>query len=258
MDLKKLIRDNLIVWNIFKIIVYLLILAFIILYFTGLGLLTKAMFTVENCGCTQTNASGELPVVVCSGTTCVTVNPGIPFSTSIIPIGDKKKLNLSSTEVNLSKISIIVTLIVMIPLIIIGIIGQITSFGENIWFNIFIIILILLAIAYLTSLGIIIAQVFTLGNCGCDITVSAQSGTSSYIKNIKNNSVEGFDPTTTQTPTHTIIPGSPATVITIPAGSTPSLEKYNSDAAIGYSKFGLLLTWIIYIVLPSIVIYKNT
>lgn len=257
MNLKKLITDNLSVWNIFKIIVYLLILAFIILYFTGLGLLTKAMFTVENCGCTQTNASGELPVVVCSGTTCVTVNPGIPFSTSIIPIGDKKKLNLSSTEVNLSKMSIIVTLIVMIPLIISVISGQIIILN-NIWFGMFIIILILLAIAYLTSLGIIIAQVFTLGNCGCDITVSAQSGTSSYFKNIKNNSVEGFDPTTTQTPTHTIIPGSPATVITIPAGSTPSLEKYNSDVAIGYSKFGLLLTWIIYIVFTSIVIYKNT
>ena len=246
---------------VFKIILSICVLGFIILYYTGLGLLTNAMFNITGCGCTETSASGELPIVVCSGTTCATINPGIPFSTSITPIGDKQKLILNSSDVVVSKISICVTWTIMIILLII--ISSSIYTGHYAIKIVLVIIILVITIFYFTALGILTRQIFSLGDCGCEDVVSAQPGTSSYFKNIINNNVERFDsikkkPISTQAPTpaHTIIPGTPATVITTPADRTYSLDNYNNSAAIGYSKFGLIFTWIINIILIIYIIFN--
>ena len=214
---------------VLKIVLFLCVLGFIILYYTGLGVLTNAMFNNMNnnnadCGCTETNASGQL-----------------------ILIGDNRKLNLKSSEVVISKISICVTWVIMILLLMVL---NHNYFFENKKYIVSIIILVI-TIFYFASLGILTTQIFTLGNCSCkDVIKNAKLDTSSNLKNIINNSVEigasikkhNSIPTQESTPA--------ATVITIPADISYSIENYNNIVAIRYSTgFGLFFTWFINIIL---------
>jgi hypothetical protein len=208
---------------------------FIILYFTGLGFATTAMFNVSPCGCTETTASGVSPLIVSSGANAAVLELGTPLVTVITPKDDdKKKLNISSIELGISKMSIIVTWLIMLAMIIFGIFFTL---------NYLIIAIVVVAIPYLAALGILSTQIFTLGSCGCNITIDAQSGTAQY----------SASPVTPP-----ILTGTPATVVTIPEGSTYSLDKdYAKDSMIGFSKFGLIFTWIIYlIILIGLIINK--
>lgn len=225
---------------VLKIILFLCVLGFIILYYTGLGVLTNAMFNnmIHNnadCGCTETNASGQL-----------------------ILIGDNRKLNLKSSEVVISKISICVTWIIMI--LVLMVLNNHFFFEKKKY--IVSIIILVITIFYFASLGILTTQFFTLGNCSCkDVIKNAKLDTSSNLKNIINNSVEiGASITKhNSTPTQESTPA--ATVITIPADISYSIENYNNIVAIRYSTgFGLFFTWfinIILIIFISISVIRN-
>ena len=232
--------------DLVNIVFYILVLGLItlfILYITGLGLLTTAMFNIMPCGCTQTNVSGGIAALIkSSGTNSVVVKPEIPLVTSIIPISDKKKLNLSSIEVGISKMSIIVTWLIMSAIIIFGIVFTWASVIGPV-------IIVIVALAYLPALGILSTQIFSLGNCGCNIVVSTQLGTAAGFANIKNERFVDISPLPSLTLSAPVLAGSPATVVTIPAGSTYSIEQHDSESAIGYSKFGLIFTWIIYLII---------
>ena len=208
---------------------------FFILYFTGLGFATTAMFNISPCGCTETTASGVSPLIVSSGANAAVLELGTPLITVITPKdGDKKKLNISSIELGISKMSIIVTWLIMFAMIIFGIFFTL---------NYLIIVIVVVAIPYLAALGILSTQIFSLGNCDCNITIDVQAGTASY----------SASPAAVP-----ILTGTPATVVTIPAESTYSLDKdYAKDSMIGFSKFGLIFTWIIYlIILIGLIINK--
>ena len=96
------------------ILLILILIVVIILYFTGLGLLTNGMFNLSDCGCIQVDiipGTGiqSLTKSITSGDQTVSgsINE-IPLQTTITPLPNDYKINLNSTEVGISQMSVVV------------------------------------------------------------------------------------------------------------------------------------------------------
>lgn len=128
------------------------LIAIIILYFVGLGLLSKAMFNLENCGCTTTTIKN-------AGQEAVAGHFAIPVVTLTTPIDLGDKINLNSTEVDICKMTIVLTWIFAIALLP-------ALFPASVVFYPSLPLLIL----YYVGLGYLTKAIFGLGNCGCTVT----------------------------------------------------------------------------------------
>ena len=228
------------------ILLILILIVVIILYFTGLGLLTNGMFNLSDCGCIQVDiipGTGiqSLTKSITSGDQTVSgsINE-IPLQTTITPLPNDYKINLNSTEVGISQMSVVVNWFINLCIFVIFVYYSmdklIESDTENlleIKFIVYVIIFIVY-IFYFVGLGFLTKAIFNLGDCGCSIVSNIRLGTqggSAFINNQKEIS----------------IPLTPATISTIKT-SNYKIKNLNSTQ-INFAKMALILNWSIIIII---------
>jgi hypothetical protein len=200
-------------------ILVLCLIAIIILYFVGLGLLSKAMFTLENCGCTTTNIVNE-------GQEAVAGNFAAPVITSITPVDAGDKINLNSTEVNICKMTIVLTWIFAILLLPALFPAAVVFFPS-----------LPLLILYYVGLGYLTKAIFGLGDCGCTITnilSPANAGASVVLGGAPPQSAP-------------LVAAHPV-VTSITQLSSYRINNF-STAELGITKMTVILTWFVVIAL---------
>lgn len=213
------------------------LLTIVILYFTGLGFLSRALFNLEDCGCVQTKVlQGEKPVIISSGSEYVS-SKGKPLITSITPVRLDNKIDLNSAEHGISKMSLVLTwmisLVVLVAMIIINH-KHITKF-----YGIVTIIIGIFALIYYIGLGYLTNAIFDVGDCGCDIVSKIELGTGSgSLAENPNISIES----------------TPAKILTRKK-SNIRLKDFNIHK-LNISKMVIIFIWIMWIVIIPYLIWK--
>ena len=245
-----------------SMLVSLILIVVIILYFTGLGLLTNGMFNLSDCGCIQVDivpGTGiqSLTKSITSGDQTVSgsINE-IPLQTTITPLPNDYKINLSSTEVGISKMSVVLNWIISLSIFIIffiyGMKILIKYSDEDkddytiltICFIVYLIIVILY-IFYFVGLGYLTKAIFNLGDCGCSIVSNIKLGTQGGSAFINNQKKE------------ISLSSTPATISTIKT-SNYKIKNLNSDQ-IKFAKMTLILNWsiIVLFIIISLMTYLS-
>ena len=228
--------------NNIMMLLILIVVVVIILYFTGLGLLTNGIFNLSDCGCIQVDiipGTGiqSLTKSITSGDQTVSgsINE-IPLQTTITPLPNDYKINLNSTEVGISQMSVVVNWIINFCIFVIfsingmKILINIDNNDENILIIGFIVyvIIFIVYIFYFVGLIFLSKAIFSLGDCGCSIVSNIRLGTQGVTAFINNQKVIS-------------IPLTPATISTIKT-SNYRIKNMNSTQ-INFAKMALILNW---------------
>ena len=173
---------------IFTVIIVGLLIALLILYFVGLGFITKTIFNLKDCGCKTTT-------IIDPGQESIQGNFGKPVITYNTPIDLGQRIDLNSIEIGICKMSIILTWFISLTVIIMSSTAIAVNLGSySLIATVLIIgIILILAIVYLVGLGYLSKAFFELGDCGCTVTnilAPANAGASIVLNSPTQQSVQ--------------------------------------------------------------------
>jgi hypothetical protein len=209
---------------IFTVIIVGLLIALLILYFVGLGFITKTIFNLKDCGCTTTT-------IIDPGQEAIQGNFGKPVITANTPIDLGQRIDLNSTEVGISKMSIILTWFISLTVIIMSSTAIAVKLDSYSW--IVILIIVIFAIVYFVGLGYLSKAFFKLGDCGCTVTnilAPANAGASIVLNSPTQQSIQ--------------IAATHPAITSITQLSSYRINSFSTDQ-INLCRMAVVLTWIL-------------
>lgn len=207
-----------------SMLVILIFIVVIILYFTGLGFITKSIFNLKDCGCKTTT-------IIDPGQESIQGNFGKPVITSTTPIDLGQRIDLNSTEVGICKMSIILTWFISLTVIIMSSTVIAVKLGSYSWIGV--LIIVIFAIVYFVGLGYLSKAFFKLGNCGCTVTnilAPANAGASIVLNSPTQQSVQ--------------IAATHPAITSITQLSSYRINSFSTDQ-INLCKMAVVVTWIL-------------
>ena len=219
---------------IFTVIIVGLLIALLILYFVGLGFITKSIFNLKDCGCKTTT-------IIDPGQESIQGNFGKPVITSNTPIDLGQRIDLNSIEVGICKMSIILTWFISLTVIIMSSTAIAVHLGSYSW--ILVLIIVIFAIVYLVGLGYLSKAFFELGDCGCTVTnilAPANAGASIVLNSPTQQSVQ--------------IAATHPAITSITQLSSYRINSFSTDQ-INLCRMAVVLTWILLFVFFGIPLF---
>lgn len=219
---------------IFTVIIVGLLIALLILYFVGLGFITKTIFILKDCGCKTTT-------IIDPGQESIQGNFGKPVITSNTPIDLGQRIDLNSTEVGICKMSIILTWFISLTAIIMSSTAIAAKLDSYSW--IVVLIIVIFSIVYFVGLGYLSKAFFELGDCGCTVTnilAPANAGASIVLNSPTQQSVQ--------------IAATHPAITSITQLSSYRINSFSTDQ-INLCRMATVLTWILLFVFFGIPLF---